>query len=314
MNLNSATYSAPGSIMLMGEHAVVYGYDALAAAIDKRIHVHITLRDDNEISIESNTLGSYQTSIGNLKITKPFEFVLAAIMQSDINQGCDIKIHSEFSHVVGLGSSAAVTVATVSALNHLCSPTQKSLYETFSESLNVIRSIQKVGSGADVAASTFGGIVEYNCHETPQINKLINSPDISLLYCGYKKPTIEVVELVKLQHQEKPDQVTAIFEKIHSLTQQASEGILQQDWKKFGELCSQQQSLMTKLNLSDATLDQLIKILETAPGITGAKISGSGLGDCVVGIGSNKTMTLPSALKDAEQIHTNISLQGVINE
>src|SRR5690348_13669022 len=109
--------SAPGSLMLLGEYAVLYGKHAIVCAVDKRISVTLTPRGDDRIEIKS-PLGFYATDLYQLKVEKPFHFVLGVLKhyQAKMKRGCDIEIVSEFSDKVGLGSSAAVTVATIAAL------------------------------------------------------------------------------------------------------------------------------------------------------------------------------------------------------
>src|SRR3990167_7396944 len=110
--------SAPGSLMLLGEYAVLHGKPALVCAVDKRINVILTPRRDTTITIHSELLGDYQTDLLQLKIEKPFHFVLGALKhnQAKLKRGCDIEINSAFSDKVGLGSSAAVTIATLAAI------------------------------------------------------------------------------------------------------------------------------------------------------------------------------------------------------
>src|SRR5579864_4695671 len=115
--------SAPGSLMLLGEHAVLHGKQALVCAIDKRLTVTLTPRDDKCIQITSK-LGRYSAELSEIKIEKPFQFVLGALQvfmeSNELSQGCDISIQSEFSDQMGFGSSAAVTAATLSALASWC--------------------------------------------------------------------------------------------------------------------------------------------------------------------------------------------------
>src|SRR5690349_12767806 len=110
--------SAPGSLMLLGEYGVLHGTPALVCAVDKRMCVTLTPRADERIEIESTLHGTYQTELNQIKIEAPFQFVLGALQhyQSKMRRGCDIKIESEFSDKMGLGSSSAVTVATLACL------------------------------------------------------------------------------------------------------------------------------------------------------------------------------------------------------
>ncbi|TAK77140.1 MAG: hypothetical protein EPO11_03090, partial [Gammaproteobacteria bacterium] len=154
--------SAPGSLMLLGEYAVLYGKPALVCAVDKRITVTLTPRTDERIEIHSELHGHYATTLSDVTIEKPFQFVLGALKhyQTRLKRGCDIKIVSDFSDQVGLGSSAAVTAATLAAiitwLNIKISP-----LELIRQGRDVIRQVQGMGSGADIAAAILGGIVGY---------------------------------------------------------------------------------------------------------------------------------------------------------
>jgi mevalonate kinase len=104
--------------MLFGEHAVLNGSMAIACALDKYITVTLTPRTDNKIVINSELLGKYETAIKEIKIEHPFQFVLSAITLyiNKIKMGFDLSINADFSDKEGLGSSAAVTVATISVL------------------------------------------------------------------------------------------------------------------------------------------------------------------------------------------------------
>ena len=72
--------SAPGSIMLMGEHAVLFGHRAIACAVDKRMHVVLQPRTDRRVIIES-ALAHYQSSLDELAAEPSLSFVMYAITQ-----------------------------------------------------------------------------------------------------------------------------------------------------------------------------------------------------------------------------------------
>ena len=301
--------------MLMGEHAVLYGRTALAAAIEQRINVSIRLRDDNKIIVNSKRLGLFETTISELTPQKPFEFVLTAIQLSKINVGIIVNIHADFCHDQGLGSSAAVTVATVAALAAAQNEMLEQ-YAIFTRALAVVHAVQKRGSGADVAASVYGGIVEYNCANIPAISKLIFAPEISVIFCGYKKPTTEVIALVREAYEKNTKHYETIFTNIDELVHQAVIAIQEQDWLELGFLFNEQQKCMKSLGVSDDHLDSLIAELRAQPNILGAKISGSGLGDCVIGVSSSghtisKFVIPAQAGIQATIIPTRLSLEGL---
>ena len=146
--------SVPGSIMLMGEHSVLFGEKALACAVDKRIEVVLSPLDDRTVSVDS-ALASYSSNLDNLSDEPKLSFVLCAIrMFADkAPSGFELTIRSEFSHTVGLGSSAAVTAGVVAALAEYADE-ELDPERLFDQSLSVVHQVQDGrGSGTDLAAS-----------------------------------------------------------------------------------------------------------------------------------------------------------------
>ncbi|MCD8525095.1 MAG: hypothetical protein LRY67_05050 [Gammaproteobacteria bacterium] len=157
----SYQYSVPGSTMIMGEHAVLRGKTALVGAVNKRITITLTPQKNNNVDIYS-TLGEYHGALHQLHDAPIFRFILRAIKfhHDKIPCGFELNIHSEFSSHIGLGSSAAVVVGTLACLmDWLFSSLDK--YQLFLDARHMIQKVQGQGSGADIAASVFGGIVLY---------------------------------------------------------------------------------------------------------------------------------------------------------
>ena len=109
--------SAPGSVVLFGEHAVLHGYSAIGMAINKRLTVTLSDRTDGRACIHS-TLGHYVAPIDTLVKNAQHRFVLDVLKKwyEPCKKGITIEIASKFSSKVGLGSSGALLVALISAL------------------------------------------------------------------------------------------------------------------------------------------------------------------------------------------------------
>lgn len=301
--------SAPGSLMLLGEYAVLYGKPALVCAVNKRITVTLTPRQDDELHIQSSLLGSFTTRLSAISIEKPFHFVLGALRlyRPHLKQGCHLLIESDFSDKVGLGSSAAVTVATLAVLSAWLG-LETSSFDLMRQGRRVIRAIQGIGSGADVAASVHGGIVSYQARPL-RAEKLAMTYPLTVLYAGFKTPTVEAIRQVQQQFAASPKLFLSLCQAIGQCTVEGRRFIQQQNWIKFGEIMNVQQGIMESLGVNLPVLHHLIIELRKQPGMLGAKISGSGLGDCVIGLGNMSEAI--DANEGVQSIPVEMTLQGV---
>lgn len=303
--------TAPGSLMLLGEYAVLYGKPALLCAVDKRISVTLTPRLDKKIEIYSVNHGHFSTSIADVQITKPFQFVLGAIKQysNQFKQGFNLHIETEFSDKVGFGSSAAVTVATLAVIASWLDK-NISLITLVRHGRQVIRDVQGVGSGADIAASVYGGIISYSAQPL-RVEKFNITHPISALYSGFKTPTVDAIHHVQRYFAAYPN----LFRDIcHCIGECAAEGIdfvRKADWKKLADIMNTQQGLLESLGVSLPLLRELIDELRKQ-NIAGAKISGSGLGDCVIGLGVlPEQYTIANQPPGIHPISVAMTLEGV---
>jgi mevalonate kinase len=214
-----------------------------------------------------------------------FSFVLQAIRQQieHIPSGFELKIDSEFSADIGFGSSAAVTVATQAALMHWIMSEPPKLETLFYQSLKTVQTVQGRGSGADLAASVFGGVVGYST--VKEFQPLQISVPLTAVYCGYKTPTPEVILKVEQLRAENPDKYERIYSEIDSSVEMAVAHIQNHDFPAFGNILNRNHLLMDEMGVNTPELQEIVAALQAEPEIFGAKISGSGLGDCAVGIG-----------------------------
>lgn len=274
--------------MLMGEHAVLYGQPALVCALDSRIEITFTLRNDRLVKVNS-ALAEYQSSLDRLDQDPRLEFVIAAIeaYQGRLQTGFECSIHATFSSTIGLGSSAAVTAAMVKGLQHLVG-VESDLKDDFRQGLAIIHKVQQGrGSGADLAATLKGGVICFQ-PEPLEISSVSCPENIvfSLFYSGYKMKTPEVLAWVEEQWRHQRELRSALYQLMGSTCRASMEALQQTDLKEFGRLMNCYQGLMDSLGVCDATLASMIYSLRDDERVYGAKISGSGLGDCVLTLGT----------------------------
>ena len=151
--------SAPGKLMLFGEHAVVYNRPCLVTAVNKRISVEVSEKDGNEIFINAPDvkINKYHCQLSSLgkqkKIPKGLRFVEQGLInfynEYGIKKAVSIKTKSEFSSKFGFGSSSAVTVALLTAMAKLWN-LKIGKQKLFSLAYKTVLDVQGVGSGFDL--------------------------------------------------------------------------------------------------------------------------------------------------------------------
>ncbi len=301
--------SAPGSIMIAGEHAVLQGHHALVGAVDQRVSVTLAPRHDRTIAIHS-ALGKREMPCDAIDASRPFQFLGAILkkQQPYFTTGFDLTITADFPADIGLGSSSAVTVAAQAALKTWVSGTFPDRKALMQDAVAIIREVQGLGSGSDVAAAVWGGILLYK--PTPEVVARYETlPPMTLIYAGYKTPTPEVVEIVEERRQNSVDLYASLYTRINAATLRAAERLDAGDWPAFGRALNTGQLLMHELGVSDEALTEIVSTLQGMHTIYGAKISGSGLGDCVLGIGTPDSVDWPY-----RTIPATFSSQGVTLE
>ena len=289
--------SAPANTMLMGEHAVLFGHSALVCALTQRIYVQANKRADDLIVVDSQ-LGHFSYPLADLEAqlheSSQFSFVLQAIVLCDLDTGLHLVIESDFEHTLGLGSSAAVTVATLGAIE-LLFKRQFDTQAVMRLGIESIRKVQGRGSGADIAASALGGIVEFQAKPISAHKVSLSTqtwqcaPSLRLVYCGYKTPTPVVIEQVHQAAAREPKRFTQLYEQMGVCVKASMHALNNEDWPTFAEYMNQYQNLMRELGVSDKVIENIIELSQAQAKIGalfGAKISGSGLGDCVLLLGS----------------------------
>lgn len=284
--------SVPGSLMLFGEHAVLHGKMAIVAAIDSRLKFTLILNKTNNIIIKSG-LGNIKFDIQELASIKnsqdKWQYVIACIKYFNakykIKSGFNLLINDDnLKNSIGFGSSAAVVVGVLAVLNAGFSQI-KSNEILFKQALEVVHQVQYgFGSGADIAASIYGGIISLKNFMVQHIIK--TSINLTAVYCGYKIKTVDVVKIINNKIMENNSLYNYIFSSINNCNKLANRAIKQQNLYLLGKLMDISHGLMTGMGIVDSTLDQIACNLRAQSTIYGAKVSGAGLGDCVIGLGT----------------------------
>ncbi len=270
---NKVTVSAPGKLLLLGEHSVIYGYPSLVTAMDARVYVKAQKTDENSDRIIAP----------QVKDTRFVEKALVFFKEKyQLSSSVCVTTRSDFSHNVGLGSSSAVTVASFKALSVLF---EKNLTnkEIFNLSYQLTIHIQGVGSGFDIAAAVWGGVLYY-IYGGKTIDPVVTSAlPLVVGYCGFKADTPTLVKKVRSTYQKSRLATDKIFKEITQLVEKGKKYLMMNDYSHLGNIMTQNHKLLQKLNVSTPKLDRMVEKAVSA-GAFGAKLSGAGGGDCMIAL------------------------------
>lgn len=317
--MKKITVSAPGKLMLFGEHAVVYGYPCIVTSVNQRIYVTVEKTETEELVIEAPdvTVTGYRkplAEIGIGEIPKGVLFIEKAVQNFfenfKLQTGLIITTKSEFSSLFGFGSSSASTVCIIKALAELFD-IQITKDELFYIAYKTVIDIQQKGSGFDVAAAIYGGTI-YFVKGKPVENLPISTLPLTVAYSGVKADTATLVQKVAQLKDQNEELVTGLFTHIEQIVNDAKERLLQNDWKEVGQLMDHNQLYLDQLEIMTDKLSTLISTAKTA-GAYGAKISGAGGGDCIIALSPEEQRAeIETALEKegAQIIQVNTSVEG----
>ena len=309
--------SAPGKVILFGEHFVVYGIKAILCAIDKRITATSQFLDEPKIRIKSD-LGNAEINLNtpsdmnsiSTRFMKPF-FYIAKETLKEFNEekGVEIVLKSDIPAGIGLGSSSAACVAVTASVAGLFE--KKSKEEILKRSIESERIIFEDASGADSSVSTFGGLMAYDKNGFEKIDSKNN---LSLIIANSNQVhnTREVVLKVREFKNKNEKTFAGMCKREEELVREALSTLKENDLNKLGSLISENEELLEKINVSTNRLDLLIK--EASKTSYGAKITGAGGGGCIISLvdESNAATTLENLKKISDCFIAKIDFDGLI--
>jgi len=287
---SSARASAPGKVVLFGEHFVVYDNPAILAAIDRRVNVTVYVNTAGTIKITSDLglIGSFEDSRFHLhKGTKEAKTILAplcecarlVLSERGCNLGLDIELVSNLPESVGLGSSAACCVAITAAVDSLFHEPDR--YWVCAKAAESERLIHKDSSGADCNISTFGGMMYFVKSEGFKNIYSKNELSLGLINTGKTHSTANLVSSVKKFKDTNRLSFKVLASLSNIICQKAFAAIKEGNEQMLGNLMSQNQVLLQEIGVSDKIIDELVDLC-LSNGAWGAKLTGAGGGGSII--------------------------------
>ena len=283
------TASAPGKIILFGEHAVVYNHPALAVPITQ-IHADAEITDNqaqplqSDIWIDAPDI-SLHTNLAALSSEHWLRKVIESVSQTlslPIPPALNIRITSSIPVASGLGSGAAVSVAIIRALSaYLGAPMSDKHVNLLCYEIEKIHHGNP--SGIDNTVITYARPVYFVKGQTLE-TFLVKSPfTLVIADTGIPAPTRESVEDVRKLWEADPMRWNLVFEQVGEIVRQARRAIEDGKWQELGALMNANHMLLQKMTVSSTELDQLV-LAAKAAGALGAKLSGGGRGGNMIAL------------------------------
>lgn len=280
--------SAPGKTILFGEHAVVYGFPAIAIPVNARqakvkIFPAIRLKPE-EIRFSAPQIDIEQY-YSDFEPNHPFRIAVEGVksfLKIDQYPACKIQIESTIPISSGLGSSAAISVALVKGLMEFVG-----YHPSPSEISNLAYQVEIIfhgnPSGIDNTVISFNKPIFFQKEKPLQFIRTKNDFTIVIADSGIKGNTKAAVAGVRERWKADPEKYNDIFKKIGLITTEAKLAIEKGDHEKLGKLMISNQEYLQLIGVSHPVLERMINIA-LANHAYGAKLCGSGLGGNIIAL------------------------------
>jgi mevalonate kinase len=304
--------SAPGKIILFGEHAVVYGRPALAVPVTQvRAEVEVVEAARPGIWIDAPNVGLH-AELNTLPSDHPVASVIHNFLflsRLSPFPDLEIRITSTIPVASGLGSGAAVTVALTRALaSHFNYPMTAEELNAFAYEIEKLH--HGTPSGIDNTVVTYARPVYFVRGEPIETFKVGAPFTILIADTGIPAPTRESVGDVRRLWLNDKSRWETIFDKIGEVVFTSRRAIEAGKWELLGELMNENHELLQKLTVSSPELDRLV-VAACNAGALGAKLSGGGRGGNMIALVHEEiSEKLSLVLREAgakNTIHTQIS-------
>lgn len=276
------TGSAPGKIILLGEHAVVYGEPAIAIPIHSIQTIVSIQAQDSGISIASPQL-QLDCDLNDLPREHPVRLMYEEIFarMNILPSGFKIDIRSTIPAASGLGSGAALSTASIRALgeffnknlsraeiNGICFATEKIFHGN--------------PSGVDNTVITFGKPVFYQPGKKVELLEVRGVFHLLIANTGIKSSTREVVSAVRQLVDHDP-LIKTDLRKLGELSRFGRSAIANGDRNLLGKLINDAHRTLKHMTVSCNELDRLVAAAREN-GALGAKLSGGGRGGNMIAL------------------------------
>ncbi len=299
--------TAPGKVILFGEHSVVYGHPAIAVPVTDvraRAIIQATPRSSTgDIIVEApdiNLSASLKDLPHEHPIAEAIRLVQSALSISTL-PACKIRVTSTIPIASGLGSGTAISVALIRALStFLGRPLPDQQVSSMVYEVDKIHHVNP--SGIDNTVISFVKPIYFVRDKPIQIIKVSDPFTILIADTGRPSPTATTVKNLRIRWEADPYRYSMIFSSVKEIVISARTALETGNLNKLGELMTQNHNLLMELDVSSPELDFLVDSALNA-GALGAKMSGGGRGGNMIALPNPKRI---------EALYTNLLNSGAV--
>lgn len=294
---------AAGKVILLGEHAAVYGKHALALPVVDAVSAAVSRRNAG-VTISVPEWGEFRRldlERGTLEGSAGIDAALALILEQ---LGVDerafaLRIHSRLPRAMGLGSSAAVAVAIVRAFDLAL---DLGLDDARVNEIAFLCEQHAHGtpSGIDNTIATYARPMVFRNAGSIQ-TRYLQLPDflpIVIASSGHPGLTLPQLAAVRTRRESCPRAYDAIFDEMDAISLAGADALERGDYAELGALMNVCHGLLNAIEVSTPELERMITIARSS-GAAGAKLTGAGGGGSIVCLCPGKVAEVGSALESA---------------
>ena len=307
--------TAPGKVILLGEHAVVYHHPAIAVPVNQ-IHASAMITPNPRqapgiVRVQAPDI-QLEALLSDLPSGDPLRQAITLVLTSlsiGTPPAMTIRITSSIPVASGLGSGAAVSVSLIKALSaYLGHPFSN---EQVSELAFQVEKIHHgTPSGIDNTVITYDRPVfflrdqPFECLSVGKPLKMIIGDT------GIQSPTALAVGDVRKMWMADPVHFNALFDQIEATVRQGKTALETGDLSFLGALMIRNHSLLQQLTVSSPELDRLVDASLQA-GAIGAKLSGGGRGGNMIAlVDEGSSLKIARRLREMGAVRTIITTIG----
>jgi mevalonate kinase len=304
--------TAPGKIILFGEHAVVYGRAAIAVPVQQvQARVVVTARPrglPGDVRVLAPDIG-LDARLSDLSENQPLAKVIRSVLSAlgiSIPPACSVRVTSTIPVAAGMGSGAAVSVAVLRAfstfLGHPLPVEQVSdlAYE-------VEKLYHGTPSGIDNTVITYAIPVVFLRGQPIEFLRVAKPFTIVIADTGVRSPTSLAVGDLRSLWQADRQRYEMLFDAAGRIALSARQAIENGNPETLGSLMDENHLLLFEMSVSSPELDRLVQAARSA-GALGAKLSGAGRGGNMIALASPATApAIAQALESSGAVRTIIT-------